>query len=238
MPSNSTSILQEASLSANPLGATLNLTKAQKAKLIVGLTGGIGSGKTVASDWFASQGIAVVDADVIAHQIVAKGQPVLHQIHQHFGDWVLTPEGVLDRAALREYVFSHPMALQELEAITHPAIRAEIKQQLLTAQSAYVILSAPLLLEASVKDKSEGLASFCDRILVIDVPEHLQLQRATKRDDQSQQKIRAIMDKQLTRESRLEQADDIIVNDSSLESLYEKLAPLHAHYLKLAKLKP
>lgn len=238
MPSNSTSILQEASLSANPLDRTLHQIKAQKVKLIVGLTGGIGSGKTVASDWFASQGIAVVDADVIAHQIVTKGQPILQQIHQHFGDWVLTPEGELDRVALRAYVFSHPTALKDLEAITHPAIRAEIKHQLAIAQSPYVILSAPLLLEASAKNKRKGLASLCHRILVIDVPEHLQLQRATKRDDQSQQKIRAIMDKQLTRESRLEQADDIIVNDSSLESLYEKLSPLHAHYLKLAELKP
>lgn len=198
---------------------------------IVGLTGGIGSGKSAASKWFAEQGIAIVDADVIAHDVVAAGSPTLNKIVKKFGDWVLTASGEMDRAAMRSHVFSNPAALVNLESITHPAIRQRAQELLAHANSDYVILSAPLLLEAA----EAGLANLCQRILVIDAPEQLQLERASQRDDQSVPKIKAIMQNQLTREARTSQAHDVVLNDGSLEALYEALTPLHQQYLELAK---
>ena len=199
-------------------------------KLVVGLTGGIGSGKTAASDWFAAQGIAVIDADVIAREVVNRGQPALEKIREKFGDWVLTASGEMDRAAVRAHVFAHPEALMTLEAITHPAIREQAKSALQSATSDYVILSAPLLLESA----EAGLANLCQRILVIDLPEHLQLTRASKRDEQSEEKIKAVMENQLPRTQRLNHADDVVCNAGSLEELYAQLAPLHNHYQQLA----
>lgn len=197
---------------------------------VIGLTGGIGSGKTAASDWFAQQGITVVDADVIAHQIMSANSPTLNRLVHKFGDWILTDTGELNRGALRTHVFSQPSALIELEAITHPAIRQQAKDELSTAESAYVILSAPLLLEAA----EAGLANLCQRILVIDAPEHLQIHRASQRDGQSIEKIKAIMANQLGRSQRNRQADDIVVNDGTLDELYQQLARLHTNYLRLA----
>ena len=199
-------------------------------KLVVGLTGGIGSGKTAASDWLATQGIVIVDADIIAHEIVAKGSVTLEKIQSAFGDWVLTTSGELDRRALRNHVFGDITALKSLEAITHPAIRERIRELLTQADSPYVILSAPLLLEAG----PSGLAQFCQRILVIDVPESLQLSRAAARDGQDAAQIKAIMDKQLSREERLALADDVVNNAGTLEDLYSQLLPLHQQYLSLA----
>lgn len=200
-------------------------------KFVVGLTGGIGSGKTTVSDWFFDQGINIVDADVIARQIVEKDSPTLQKIAQYFGDWVLTPEGQFDRLAMRKFVFHNSNALVALESITHPAIRAMAKQQLALAKSPYVILSAPLLLEAS----EAGLANLCNRILVVDVPESLQLTRASQRDGQDINQIKAIMNNQLSRESRLKQADDVISNQGDLTDLYPQLAHLHQTYLALSQ---
>lgn len=202
-----------------------------KNKLVVGMTGGIGSGKTAASDWFAKQGVDVIDADVIAHQIVTKNSPTLQKIADKFGDWVLDKNAELDRKAMREHVFNHSSALIDLEAITHPAIREQAKQQLEQANSAYVLLSAPLLLEAS----EAGLVNLCQRILVIDAPESVQVARASQRDGLSAQKIESIMENQLSREARREQADDMVVNDGTLEALYAKLKPLHEQYLQMAQ---
>ena len=201
-----------------------------KKTLVVGLTGGIGSGKSAASDWFAKQGIDIIDADVIAHTVVAKGSPTLHKIQRKFGDWVLNSEGDMDRAAVRTHVFSHPEALIELESITHPAIRELAKAQLSASTSPYIILSAPLLIEGA----EAGLTNLCQRILVIDVSEDTQLTRASQRDDQSIQKIKAIMINQLSREQRNGHADDIIVNEGDLATLYAKLEQLHQNYLILA----
>lgn len=200
-------------------------------RLVIGLTGGIGSGKTLASDWFAEQGIDVVDADVIAHQVVAKGSPTLVKIQQKFGDWVLDANNELNRQALRDVVFNDANALMALEAITHPAIRQQATQQLANARSDYVILSAPLLFEAS----EAGLASLCQRVLVIDAPEALQLSRASSRDGQSVEKIKAVMQNQLPRTERLAKADDVAVNDGSKADLYQQLQALHQQYLQLAK---
>lgn len=207
-------------------------TPQKKSKtLVVGLTGGIGSGKSAASAWFAEQGIDIIDADVIAHEVVAKGSTTLHKIQKKFGDWVLNSDGSMDRVAVRTHVFSHPEALIELEAITHPAIREAAKAQLVTSTSPYVILSAPLLIEAA----EAGLANLCQRILVMDATEDTQIARASQRDEQSIQKIKAIMVNQLSREERNRHADDVVLNESDLAALYVQLAPLHQEYLKLAQ---
>ena len=199
--------------------------------LVVGLTGGIGSGKSAASDWFAQQGIDIIDADVIAHEVVAKGSATLRKIKRKFGDWVLNADGEMDRAAVRTHVFTHPEALIELEAITHPAIREAAKLQLAASTSPYVVLSAPLLIEAA----EAGLANLCHRILVMDATEDTQLARASQRDEQSVQKIKAIMINQLSREERNRHADDVVLNDSDLAALYVQLEPLHQDYLTLAQ---
>lgn len=200
-------------------------------KLIVGLTGGIGSGKTVATDWFAEQGIDIVDADVIAHTIVAKATPTLAAIHDAFGDWVINEVGELNRPALREHVFTNPEALIQLESITHPAIRKEIENQLSKSTSDYIILSAPLLLESG----QEELPNLCQRILVIDTPEEIQLARASQRDGQTIEKIKKVMANQLSRAKRNAQADDIVINNGSVENLHNLLIPLHQKYLLMSQ---
>ncbi|WP_352309757.1 dephospho-CoA kinase [Psychrobacter sp. W2-37-MNA-CIBAN-0211] len=207
-------------------------TPQKKSKtLVIGLTGGIGSGKSAASDWFAEQGIDIIDADVIAHQVVAKGSSTLRKIQKKFGNWVLNDNGEMDRAAVRTHVFTHPEALIELEAITHPAIRETAKLQLAASTSPYVVLSAPLLIEAA----EAGLANLCQRILVMDAAVDTQLARASQRDEQSVQKIKAIMVNQLSREERNQHADDVVLNEGNLADLYLKLEPLHQSYLTLAQ---
>lgn len=201
---------------------------------VVGLTGGIGSGKTQASDWFAKQGITIIDADVIAREVVQAGSPTLQKIVDKFGDWVLDDSnngGEMNRRAMREYVFGRPQALMDLEQITHPAIRETAKERLENAKSAYVIIVAPLLLEGS----EAGLVNLCNRILVIDTSEALQLARASQRDGQTKERIEHIMANQLSRQERLSKADDVVENVGSLEDLYQQLKPLHEQYLKMAK---
>ena len=203
--------------------------------LIIGLTGGIGSGKTLASDWFGSQGIDVIDADVISHAITAKGSPILDALKDAFGAWVLSDTGELNRPALRQHVFANPSELDRLNAIMHPAIRQAITDALSKANSPYAILSAPLLLE-SIKGNDKGLTALCQRILVIDVPESVQRQRASGRDGQTLANIQAIMDKQLPRQQRLSLADDVADNSGDKDELYRQLERLHHKYLELAKL--
>ena len=197
------------------------------ARVVIGLTGGIGSGKTAASDYLASKGIRVVDADQVARQVVEPGQPALAAIRDHFGDQVILPDGQLDRRALREIVFSDPQARRQLEAITHPAIGAEILRQLQAADSPYVLLVSPLLLETT----QHQMAS---RILLIDVPEALQLARTSARDEVPESQVRNIIAAQMSRQDKRSRADDIVVNDDSLEQLHEKLDALHQQYLALA----
>ncbi|MES1966035.1 dephospho-CoA kinase [Psychrobacter sp. AH5] len=208
---------------------TMNNGKSKK--LVVGLTGGIGSGKSATSAWFAEQGIDIIDADVIAHKVVAKGSDTLRRIQRKFGDWAINEQGEMDRAAMRTHVFANPEALIELEAITHPAIREAAKEQLAASTSEYIILSAPLLIEAA----EAGLANLCQRILVVDASVETQLERASLRDDQSAVKIKAIMANQLSREERNSHADDVVVNDNDLAALHLQLKPLHQNYLSLAQ---
>ena len=195
--------------------------------LIVGLTGGIGSGKSAASQWFETQGINVVDADIVAREIVEKGQPALAQIQSAFGDWVLLESGELNRKALREHIFQHPSARQQLEEITHPAIRQSIIEQLAQASSPYVILVSPLLFETNQHLLTQ-------RTLLIDASIELQIQRASQRDGQSVAQIENIIQAQMPRDRKLDLADDIAVNDGHLEHLYTQLQKLHLHYLELS----
>ena len=194
---------------------------------IVGLTGGIGSGKSAASAWFEQQEILVVDADIVAREVVEVGQPALIEIQKHFGDWVLDEQGCLNRSALRDYIFKHPEARQQLEAITHPVIRSSIIQQLNQAISPYAILASPLLLETDQH-------LLCQRNLLIDVPVELQLVRASQRDGQSREQIERIIAVQMPRLEKQQRAHDIADNSGTLEDLYQQLQPLHEHYLQLA----
>ena len=215
----------------SPYSHQPQLRQTKSKTLVVGLTGGIGSGKSAASDWFAQQGIDIIDADVIAHEVVAKGSSSLRKIQKKFGNWVLNANGEMDRAAVRTHVFTHPDALIELESITHPAIREAAKTQLAESKSPYIVLSAPLLIEGA----EAGLANLCQRILVMDAAVDIQLARASQRDEQSVQKIKAIMVNQLSREERNKHADDVVLNDGNLTDLYLKLEPLHQSYLTLAQ---
>lgn len=199
--------------------------------LIIGLTGGIGSGKSQASQWFESRGIQIVDADIIAREIVKKNSPTLNKIINKFGNEILDKNGELNRRKLREIVFNKPQALMDLEQITHPDIRERAKQLLAQSTSSYTILVAPLLLEAS----EAGLANLCHRILVIDSNEQNQITRASQRDGQSVEKIQHIMANQLSRQERLVRAHDVVDNNQDIQHLNAQLAKLHELYLSMAK---
>ena len=194
---------------------------------ILGLTGGIGSGKSAASQWFETQGITVVDADIVAREVVEAGQPALTQIRESFGDWVIQPNGELDRRALREHIFKTPEARLKLEAITHPAIRTSIIQQLSSATSPYVILVSPLLFETNQHQLTH-------RNLLIDAPEHIQIERASQRDGQTIEQIQNIIAVQMPREKKQQLSDDIVLNDGHLDHLFQQLDVLHRQYLKIA----
>lgn len=206
-------------------------------KFIVGLTGGIGSGKTAVSDYFATQGMDVIDADVIAHHLTAKGSPLLDTLRHSFGDWVVDNDGNYDRAAMRAYIFGRDDELARLNAIIHPAIRRAIIDELARATSPYAILSVPLLLEG--RHSTPNLLELCDHLLIVDVPVVVQLERASRRDDNAITQIQAIIDKQISRDERLKLATklgaDIVDNSQDLPTLYAQLAPLHQRYLAMAK---
>lgn len=198
----------------------------QRQPLVIGITGGIGSGKTAASNAFMALGITVVDADLVAREVVLPGQPALAAISEHFGQHILLPDGNLDRKALREIIFRDPTAKQWLEALLHPLIRQEIVSRLRHSDSPYTLLSSPLLLETDQQ-------TLCNRVLVIDAPESLQLARAIARDSSSADTIKAIMASQLERQQRLAKADDVIINDGDLITLHEAVQAMHKTYLEL-----
>ncbi len=195
--------------------------------LVIGITGGIGSGKTAVSDRFAARGITVVDADLASRVVVEPGRPALAAIAEHFGNDVITPDGALDRAALRQRVFADSAERRWLEALLHPLIGEEIRAGLARSTSAYAILVSPLLFES-------GQVEMVDRVLVVDVPESLQVTRTAARDGNSEDQVRAIMAAQADRATRLARADDVIANDGSLDDLDRQVEALHQHYLELA----
>ncbi len=195
--------------------------------LVIGLTGGIGSGKTAATDRFKSHGITIVDADIVSRQIVEPGTLALTKIQEHFGDHVITSDGQLDRRALREIVFSHPEERKWLESLTHPLIGQEIFRQLQASQSPYTLLVSPLLFES-------GQSRMTNRVVLVDAPVEAQISRTIQRDNTTEAGARAIVEAQMPREQRLSKADDIIVNDQNLEHLYAQVDRLHEQYLALS----
>ena len=197
-------------------------------QLVVGITGGIGSGKSAVTDYLETKGITVVDADKVARVVVEPGTSGLAAITEHFGGDILLPDGTLDRAALRKIVFDNPDEREVLEGITHPRIREEIARQLSEAGSPYVVLASPLLLES-------GQSSFADYVVVVDVPESVQLSRTMTRDDNSEQLVKSIMAVQLDRETRLARADTSISNEGTLEELHTRVDALHTDLLRRAQ---
>jgi len=196
-------------------------------RFVVGLSGGIGSGKTSVSDLFAAHGIDIIDADVIARQVVEPGTPALAAIVTKLGSQVLTQQGDLDRSQLRHLVFSDPALKDWLSQLLHPLIRQQMHSQTLAAKSIYCILSVPLLVE-------NKLTTMVDRVLIVDVSENTQLQRTVLRDNSNAAQISAIMRTQASRAERLSVADDIIENDGPAGDLPAKVAQLHHQYLTLA----
>ena len=196
----------------------------------VGLTGGIGSGKSTIADLFASHGVAVVDTDVIAHRVTAPNGLAMPSIERVFGPAFVAPNGSLDRAKMRALVFSDDTAKARLEAITHPLIRSETEREREAAQGPYVIIVVPLLVESGT------WKSRVDRVLVVDCAIETQIERVMCRNGFSREQVLAIIARQATREARLAAADDIIVNDRTpLEGLAREVHALHRRYLALAE---
>lgn len=195
--------------------------------MIVGLTGGIGSGKSAVRDLFAGLGIEIICADKIARDIVAPGTACLTAIVEHFGDALLTANGELDRQQLKQRIFTDAQAKAWLEELMHPQIREIMQQRAQQATSAYVILEIPLLFESDPN-------LLLDRTLVVDCSEETQISRVMKRDKVSADVVKAIMSQQVSRDYRLAHADDVISNEGSKEELAKQVAELHQNYLKLS----
>jgi len=196
-------------------------------KYIVGLTGGIASGKTTAGNIFARLGVDVIDADEVSRSLVNAGSPCFDEVVLHFGNDILDSGGDLDRAKLRELIFNDDQQKQWLENLLHPLVRQEIERKIEVSSSKYIILSVPLLLES-------GNYDFVDRILVVDVPEETQVCRIMQRDGSSENLARQIMSTQVSRDERLSHADDILDNINDLDSLKIQIENLHEKYLRLA----
>lgn len=195
--------------------------------MYVGLTGGIGSGKSAAAECFAALGVGIVDADIVAREVVAPGQPALQQIAAHFGDQVIAADGSLQRRVLREIVFADPEQRRWLEQLTHPLIAQSIQRQLAASTGPYALLVSPLLLETTQRE-------LVQRVLVIDAPETLQVARTVARDQAQPEQVRQIMAAQMPREQRLAHADDVIVNQGDLEQLRQQVVQLHQQYSRTA----
>jgi dephospho-CoA kinase len=199
-------------------------------QLRIGLTGGIASGKSTVSQRFAELGVPVIDADVAARAVAERGTPGLAQVVKRFGEGILSPNGELDRSALRELIFNDSAARRDLDAILHPLIRAHMEQQAAAAAGPYLIMAIPLLVEGG------GSRERLDRILVVDVDEAVQLQRVQARDGISMAQARAILGSQASRAARLEAADDVLQNGGTVAELRQGVDRLHERYLKLAQI--
>ena len=200
---------------------------AEPARFRVALTGGIASGKTTVANLFAELGVPLIDTDVIARQVVEPGQPALAAVVATFGPDVLDTDGRLDRRRMRERIFADPSAKQRLEAILHPAIRAEMERQSREASGASQVLVIPLLTEGKRRDH-------VDRVLLVDVPEELQIQRLMMRDGVTHEQAEASLNAQATRAERLAMADDVVRNTGCVEELRDQVLELHQKYLALA----
>ena len=190
-------------------------------QFVVGLTGGIGSGKSAATALFTKHNIDIIDADEVARDVVAIGSEGLQAISEHFGDDILLSDGSLNRPLLREKVFSNSDEKVWLNNLLHPLIRERMIALINESRGPYCILSVPLLVE-------NKLTTMCNHVVVVDCPEEMQLQRALQRDGSSEQTIRSIMDSQATREVRLKAADDVLDNSDSLQHLAKQVDALHS----------
>jgi dephospho-CoA kinase len=194
----------------------------------IGLTGGIASGKSTAAKFFGALGVPILDSDQVAREVVEPGQPPLERLVERFGRRILTPDGHLDRPALREIVFSDPRARADLENLTHPAIGAALEARSAAAGGPYQILVIPLLVE-------KNLGAHVDRVLVVDCEEALQIRRLHARDGSTRAQAQAILDAQVSRATRLKAADDVIANDADMSAIQGQVAALHTRYLELAR---
>lgn len=200
-------------------------------RFVVGLTGGIASGKSEATRHFEALGIVVADADLAAREVVAPGSPALARIGERFGVGMLLADGRLDRARLRAHIFADPEERTALEAITHPAIRERMRRQCEQAPSVYAVAAIPLLSEVGGRQAYPWL----DRIVVVDVPEAVQHARLMQRDGIDARLAQQMMDAQASRTQRLALADDVLVNDGHPQALHAQVEALHLRYLALAR---
>jgi dephospho-CoA kinase len=194
----------------------------------VGLTGGIGSGKTTVAGLFASKGAALVDTDEISRRLTAPAQPAITEIARKFGSQFVAADGSLDRNRMRNLVFADPSARKDLEAILHPLIRHESTRQIQASTAPYVVVVVPLLVEIG------ALRGMMSRILVVDCEPETQIRRVIERSGLSRNEVLSIIASQASRQQRLREADDIIQNDNGLEALHEQVNPLHLRYIGLA----
>jgi len=194
----------------------------------VGLTGGIASGKSTAAKFFGALGVPILDSDRIAREVVEPGQPPLERLVERFGRGILTPDGHLDRPALRDIVFRDPKARADLENLTHPAIGAALEARSASAGGPYQILVIPLLVE-------KNLGAHVDRVLVVDCDEELQIRRLLARDGSNRTQAQAILDAQVWRPARLKAANDVITNDADMSAVQAQVRALHTRYLELAR---
>ena len=192
---------------------------------VIGITGGIGSGKTAVTDRFQARGITIADADVASREVVQPGMPALEAIAEHFGPEVIQADGTMDRAAIRKIVFAEPDERKWLESVTVPAIMNNLREVLNRSTSPYSLL---------MLSSGTGQSPLVQRSLVVDAPPELQISRVMARDANDEEQVRAIMSAQPSRETRLEYADDVIINDGSFERLDEVVQVLHEKYLKMA----
>lgn len=195
----------------------------------VGLTGGIGSGKSTVASLFAELGVPVIDTDAISHQLTQTSGAAIHSIRKLFGDAFIDTTGALDRSKMRELVFSDSAAKQALEKILHPLILAEAKAQAESSPAPYILLVIPLLFETN------NYQDWLHHTVTVDCTEETQIHRATKRNGLSKQLVLAIMAQQLSRTRRLELADDVIKNDGAIGDLHQQVAGLHQHFTSLSK---
>ena len=195
--------------------------------LRIGLTGGIASGKSTACKIFSELGVPVIDADMISHKLVGKGKPALKYIKDVFGDGIINENGELDRYQMRSIIFNDQKSRKRLENILHPLIFNEIEKEISKLINPYCIICIPLLLETKSENK-------VDRILVIDIPEDIQMKRAILRDNSNVRDVNKIIDAQVSREERLKAANDIIVNDGDMINLRNKIHELNNKYTRLS----